>query len=111
MRQIAPEHFARILGIEGISRLEVVASKKLPYSTVTRLNVEYSANVAAGLPGALFLKVSEAKEARAEVEFYSTPARSMACPPLVRCIAAAYPVEEAKSYLLFEDLTETHEQP
>ena len=111
MRQNIPEQLTRILGIEGISGAEAIDSRMLSYSTVTRLKIKNASGAALEFPRALFLKVSEAPESRAEVDFYLNPAQSMACPPLVRCIGATYDIEEAKSYILLEDLTETHGQP
>jgi hypothetical protein len=111
MRQIEPALLNRLLRFEAVSGVEVVLRRELQQSTVARLRLEYSPDAEPDLPKFLFLKSSDAKETSAEVEFYSSVGSAIGSPPLIRCFAAEYLVDEGRSYILLEDLMDTHSQP
>ena len=122
---ITPQWLSEVLRREGsLNRGHVVgikrtASRALLFSTVSHLEIEYSADAPAAAPGRLFLKVSNsslmpmASAARPsdELEFYNSIASMMKAAPVPRCYDAAFSSETGSSYLLLEDLSETHYSP
>lgn len=94
-------------------------TKTLAVSVVSRLEVGYSSDVPAHAPSKLFLKISRPALSKTvfpelnskEVEFYHVIAPDMNDPPFIHCYDAAYSVEQDKSHLLLDDLSETHFQP
>ena len=100
----------QVLHLDGLADVHVISSKEFPYSTVARLALTYSQAIPL-LTRNLFLKVSEADNSKAEVGFYLTAAQPVGTPPLIRCVGATYFPNEGRSYIVFEDLTDTHLQP
>jgi hypothetical protein len=81
-------------------------------SSASHLRVVYSADAPATAPTSLFLKRSlptawAMRAGALEVAFYRL-ARGMALPMLVPCYAAERDVEHHTSYLLLQDVSETH---
>lgn len=86
-------------------------------SVITHLTPTYSPDVPADAPRRLLLKrnLSAAwaiRDAEREVGFYRLVAPlAAALPMLVRCYGAAFDAEPGTSYLLLDDLSETHVTP
>ena len=100
-----------------VTTIEREATGDFIGSYTHRLCVRYSSDAPPTAPQYLFLKRNRestwAREASAEeVKFYSF-LTSLPDHPLVTvsCYAAAYDEESGNSYLLLQDLTETHMQP
>jgi hypothetical protein len=123
--QVTPEWLTSVLRQSGFLRhgkvinVQNKLTKTLILSVVSRLEVDYSADVAAPAPSKLFLKISRPDLTKTdssgpnsqEVEFYRTIAREMDDPPFIHCYDAVYSSELGKSHLLLDDLSETHFQP
>lgn len=103
----------------GVTEVSVKLTRALTVSIVSRIEATFSADAPTRAPSRLFLKLSnpdfqiDAPRDRppAEVVFYTSIAREMPDPPVVRCYDAAYSRDDGRSHLLLEDLTETHRQP
>jgi thiamine kinase-like enzyme len=86
-------------------------------SRTSRLLLHYATDAAPEVPARLVLKQNtEAawafKEGAEEVKFYKLVAALRDPPPgIVLCYAAAYDEQSRKSYLLLQDLSETHQPP
>jgi hypothetical protein len=86
-------------------------------SIITHLTVAYSADAPADAPQRLLLKrnLSAAwaiRDAAREVAFYRLVAPfARSLPVLVRCYGAAFDTERSASYILLDDLSETHLTP
>ncbi len=86
-------------------------------SQIHRLLLRYSADATSELPASLILKRNNestwGKEVGAdEVKFYQVTASLPDHPPiLIPCYAAAYDEASGNSYLLLQDLSETHRPP
>ena len=111
---------SRLEQLPEILDVRILLTRKLAYSTVARLKVEYSdSHGTLDAPVHMFLKLS--RETRSdshtrgigekEVEFCRNLAPEMSCPPLIRCYDAAFSAETGRSYILLDDLFETHSQP
>ncbi len=91
-------------------------SRTLLVSTVSHLEIEYSAGASSAAPRRLFLKVSNQSllpkagkaEKPKELEFYLSIAKMMPSAPVPRCYDAAFSTETGDSHLLLEDLSPTH---
>jgi Ecdysteroid kinase-like family len=122
--QVTPEWLTNVLCKGGflnrgkVTNIRNKLTKRLPLSVVSRLEVNYSADVPAFAPTKLFLKISapnllqvvSSENQNKEVEFYNLIAREMGDPPFIRCYDAAYSLESGNYYLLLDDLSETHFQ-
>lgn len=101
-----------------VRSVDIVLKKELPYSTVARLRVEYETPNSA-LPNDLFIKLTPGSVTdshamgigKTEVDFYTTVAPLMQCPPLIRSFGAAFSNDAERSYILMEDLSATYSQP
>jgi hypothetical protein len=115
--EISPEWLSRTLGKHyaqtdvTVESVDVILTKKLACSTGARIAIRYSSDRPPNLPDSLFLKLTDLKEASAEVDFYTKLAPFMSCPPLVRCFDAKHSVEDGRSHILLADLSTTHSQP
>jgi hypothetical protein len=118
-----PDSLTSILRREGfltserVSNAEVFSAKTLKVSKVARLRIEYEPSGSAAAPKTLFVKLSKSPEdkqifdTKTEAMFYQTVGKSMAGPPIIRCLDVGVSENADSSYLLMEDLTETHFQP
>ncbi len=124
-KQFTPEWLTDVLREGGfLSDGKVISiistfTKEMPMSVVSRLEVGYSADAVGSVPTKLFLKKPRndrslrvaTEHIEKEVEFYRTIAYEMPDPPFIRCFAADCGSEGDDSFLLLEDLSQTHVQP
>ncbi len=125
VEQVTPEWLTerlRLNGFLGRGRVEgvtVLVTRVQLVSIVSRLEASFSADAPTDAPARLFLKLSNPDFQPAaprerppeEIVFYSSIAREMTDPPVVRCYDSGFSRETGRSYLLLEDLTATHKQP
>lgn len=123
--QVTSEWLTGVLHIGGfldrgkVANVNPRLTKEMPMSIVSRLEVAYSSDSPASAPTKLFLKKPRTDLAHGvatehiekEVEFYRIIASEMPDSPFIRCFGAAYEPEKGESFLLLEDLSETHFQP
>ncbi|MGC9350068.1 MAG: phosphotransferase [Anaerolineae bacterium] len=88
-------------------------------ATIARLVPIYSKQAPATAPPRLFLKIARSdpgqrvvgrKQWRAEVELHTEVAQAMDNPPFVRCYDACFDNATGAAHLLFDDVSETHDQ-
>jgi hypothetical protein len=116
--EITPEWLMQRLRYRGhldrgsVARLMLETSSTI-LSVIHRLAVEYSGDAPASAPSRLFLKVRKPEVnpelARHECEFYDCLDAAKSSVSFVRCYDAAH--SEDRSYVLLEDLTESHSRP
>jgi hypothetical protein len=122
VQPVTPEWLTAVLRQEGILlQGEVITVEReatdVLNSRTDHLLLHYSADAAPGVPTRLILKqnIQEAWGIEAgaqEVTFYTLVASLREHPPgIVPCYAAAYDAQSGQSYLLFQDLSATHQAP
>lgn len=102
-----------LLGSGEVMGTKPLLAKTLQVSKVVRLLIEYSDEAPLTAPRTIFLKLSKPGAPvsnQSEIDFYTTVG-SQPVGPLVRCYDAGFDSETNGSYLLLEDLSETHTQP
>jgi thiamine kinase-like enzyme len=96
-----------------VSKLSLNYFKTI-FSHIYRLEPTYSTDAVPALPSKLLLKIpfpdndTSLKMGKDEVAVYQAITRAMSNPPTVRCFDAVYLPESRGSYLLLEDLSDTH---
>jgi hypothetical protein len=123
--QITPEWLTDVfrkkslLDAAKVTSVRIVLTKTLPVSMVARLEVDYSPGASDIAPSKLFLKLSNPTYAQPglpdagpnEVRFYQLVGDDINGPPLVKCYDTGYSSDLSSSYILMEDLSDTHFQP
>ncbi len=111
------EWLSNILSSSGVSEGATVSSVAYRSndafnSSVAHLELHYAVNTSARAPHQLLLKLNSNHDGQAEVELYNLVATMSDHPPVLpRCYAASYCRDTGRSYLLLEDLSETHAPP
>jgi hypothetical protein len=105
--------------LQGYVKSVHVVSESSYSSAIGRLTLTYTDDAPPTMPTRLFLKICQSGlddrvvgnvRRQNEVRFHNEVASLMPDPPVVRCYQAVYSEETGASYLLFEDVSETHFQ-
>ncbi len=114
---VTPEWLSNALSLSGVSEGATVSSVAYRSndafnSSVAHLELRYSDDAPAAAPRRLLLKLNGDHDGEAEVELYNLVATLRDHPPVLpRCYAASYSPDSGRSYLLLEDLSQTHAPP
>lgn len=114
--EVTPEWLTGVLRADGrlddgrVTAVHACGSFETPPSTMTRLEVTYSADLP-GLPSRLLLKIPKPERLPAgdrEVVFYRDVERTMDPSPAVTCFDAAFDDSDGSFHVLLADVGETH---